>query len=586
MRKLFLLIIILSLVLTFPAFAGTIKKVDILFHQKVPARDGINLNVDIYKPADLKESLPTLFVFTPYTTDGVYKDAMFFAENGYVVVAGDMRGRGNSEGEFIPFEFEGKDGYDICKWISGQPWSNGEIGMFGGSYVGMVQWLILKEMPPALKTIIPTATVGPGIDFPMLNNILYTYNTQWLTFTLGNALNRNAFIDHKYWNAVYAELFINHIPYAKLDEISGMGIDKNFQNWISHPKFDEYYRNVLPKPEEYAKFNIPILTITGHFDDDQPGTMNYYNSFMKYGTGTARNNCYFIIGPWNHGGTRRPKKEHQNMKFGENSVLDMNKLHLEWFNWTLKDSSKPEFLKDKVASYEMGSNEWKYASQLNGLHNEEHIYYIHSQGGKVNDVFNSGYLNFQKPKKEKPDSYTYNPIDTIGASEKIQEQLIDFAWREEKEAFAPDKLVYHSEPFAADVVFTGQVGLNAYISMDVPDTDFEAILYEIRPDGKCIYLTSDLMRARHRNSLEQEEFVEKDEIYLYNFKTFHFISRKLMKGSRLRLVVGALNSPYYQKNYNSGGDVSFETAKDAKTAKVKLWHNSDYPSSLILPIVK
>lgn len=136
------------------------------------------------------------------------------------------------------------------------------------------------------------------------------------------------------------------------------------------------------------------------------------------------------------------------------------------------------------------------------------------------------------------------------------------------------------------MVLAGQAKLKAYISMDVPDSDFEAIVYEIRPDGKCIYLTSAVMRARFRNSLENEDFVKPGAIILYNFFSFNFTSRKILKGSRLRLVIGALNSPYFQKNYNSGGDVSFEDAKDARTAHINLWHSSAYPSCLVLPITK
>ena len=578
---------IAMLILTASVYPSqNIKQVDVQFQQKIEARDGTALNVDVYKPANMTEALPVLFAFTPYTTDSMFNNALFFAKNGYVVVIGDVRGRGNSKGTFVPFEHDGKDGYDICQWIARQPWCNGKIGMFGGSYVGMVQWLILREMPEALKTVVPTATVGPGIDFPMLSNIFYTFNSQWLAFTLGKTLNMNTLADYHYWNHVYAGLFSNHLPYSNLDEISGIGRDKNFQCWISHPTFDDYYKSFHPTAEEYSKFNLPILTITGHFDDDQPGTLNFYKSYMKSGNAEAREKCYFIIGPWNHAGTRSPQNQYHHMSFGDNSVLNMNQLHLEWFNWTLKDGAKPEFLKDNVASYEMGSNEWKYAESLADLSRSERVYYLHSEKEKADNIIHSGMLDTEKPDDEPADSYIYNPLDTAGALDKVQDELIDFAWREEKEASDPGKLIYHTKPLKESAVITGQVKLKAYISMDVPDTDFDAIVYEIRPDGKCLYLTSAVMRARFRNSLEKEDFVKPGEINLYHFRSFNFTSRKILKGSRLRLVIGALNSPYFQKNYNSGRDVSFEAAKDARTAHVKLWHNSDYPSCLVLPIAK
>jgi putative CocE/NonD family hydrolase len=563
-----------------------VRQVDIQFQQKIEARDGTLLNIDIYRPVHMKEALPVLFAFTPYTTDSMFQNALYFAENGYVVVIGDVRGRGNSGGEFAPFERDGKDGHDICDWITEQPWCNGKIGMFGGSYVGMVQWLILMEMPESLKTIVPTAAVGPGIDFPALNNIFYTFASQWLSFTLGKTLNMNTLAGLRYWNDIYARQFVDHTAYSKLDEVSGIGRNRNFQKWIGHPTFDGYYKNLLPSAEEYAKFNLPILTITGHFDDDQLGTLNYYKNYMKYGKAEAREKCYILIGPWNHAGTRNPQKHYHNMSFDDNSVLNMNQLHLEWFNWTLKNGPKPGFIRDNAISYEMGSNDWNYGESLADLTGSVRLYYLHSEKGMAGDVFHSGVLDTKKPADEPSDSYEYNPLDTSGALDKIQDELIDYSWRQEKEAFSPYKLTYHTNPFKESVVLTGQVELKANISMDVPDTDFEAILYEIRPDGKCIYLTSAVMRARFRISPGKENLAKPGEINLYHFKSFHFTSRKIMKGSCLRLVFGALNSPYFQKNYNSGGDVTLETAKEARTAHIKLWHNFDYPSSLVLPIAK
>ncbi|OGU14463.1 MAG: hypothetical protein A2X61_14415 [Ignavibacteria bacterium GWB2_35_12] len=559
------------------------KKVDIFFQQKIPMRDGIKLSADLYINPSMNAPVPVLFVMTPYTSDGVHTDAMFYAENGYNVVVADCRGRGNSEGDFIPFENEGKDGYDICQWIASQSWCNGKIGMFGGSYLGMAQWLAIKENPPALRTAIPVATVCPGIDFPKQNNIFYSYDIQWLVFTYGKTSNAKAFGDEKFWNRIYMEHFLNIIPYNELDLISGVKSNV-YQKWLKHPTFDDYYRNILPSKEDFAKINIPLLKITGHFDDDQPGTMYYYRNFMEYGNNDAKNKCYLIIGPWNHGGTRRPAKNYMNMTFGDNSILDILKIHLQWFDYTLKNGSLPDFLKNKVACYEMGSDEWKFASKIDDLSNSKKIFYLHSENGKANDIVNSGKLNSDKPDKEEPDSYIYNPLDTNYSSFKIENQSTEYAWRSPTEAIYPDRLVYHTPVLKKDLVFTGNAKFITYISADVTDTDFEGILYEVLPDGSCNYLTSTIMRARYRNSLSTEELLKPDEIYKIEFKNFHFTSRKLKKGSRIRLVFGALNSPLFQKNYNSGTDVSFETKKNAKVANIKLYHDKNYPSYLELPV--
>ncbi len=561
----------------------SLKEVDIILNQKIPMRDGINLSGTIYKPSNLKDPLPVIFVLTPYISDENQQRGIFFAKNGYVFVSVDCRGRGNSEGEFFPFEKDGKDGYDICSWLSKQPWCNGKIAMLGGSYRGTAQWLTLKEMPPNLKTIVPTAAASPGIDFPGRNNIFYTYDAQWLAFTSGKTLNRRLFADQKYWKIKFLKLFKEHIPYSKLDKITGIS-GRIFQKWLKHPAFDNYWKSIVPSKEDYKKFNIPILTITGYFDGDQPGAMEYYKNFMKYAAEEAKNKHYLIIGPWDHAGTRHPKKELGGLKFGDNSVIDMNKLHLEWFNWILKGDKKPEFLKNKVCYYVMGINEWKYTDKLENVSNKILKLYLCSENGRANDVFHSGKLIKIPPREQKPDTFKYDPLDISPANNYLLEKpnyLLD-----QSEAFKKDKLIYHSPPFEKDTEISGYVKLKLYISMNVPDTDFQVFLYEIKPDGKSIYLTSDVMRARYRKSLEKEELVKPGKIEVYNFKTFYFFSRTISKGSRLRLVISCINSPNWQKNYNSGGVVAEETAKDAKIAIITLYHDEKYPSCLELPVFK
>jgi predicted acyl esterase len=122
--------------------------------------------------------------------------------------------------------------------------------------------------------------------------------------------------------------------------------------------------------------------------------------------------------------------------------------------------------------------------------------------------------------------------------------------------------------------------------MDVPDTDFSANLYEIMPDGRSIQLTGDLLRARYRESSSTEKLVKPGEINRYEFSAFTFFSRRIAKGSRLRLVLNSPNSIYQEKNYNSGGVVAEESGKDARTAHITVYHDNDHPSSLELPLVR
>jgi len=264
----------------------------------------------------------------------------------------------------------------------------------------------------------------------------------------------------------------------------------------------------------------------------------------------------------------------------------MNKLHTDWYDWTLKKGSKPEFLKKRVAYYVMASDEWKYADSLESISNASRTLYLDSDQGHANDAVNSGRLAEAKPANSQPDRYIYDPLDLRPGDlekEELKNYLTD--QRYALNLFG-NGVVYHSEPFTKNTEISGFVKLTAWISMDVPDTDFSVTLYEILPDGTSVQLTSDNIRARYRESLSQEKLVRPGEINSYVFDGFTFFSRQIAKGSRLRLVLNCPNSIYVEKNYNSGGVVADETAKDAKTAHIILYHDSAHPSRLELPLVQ
>ena len=159
---------------------------------KVPMRDGVKLNATVYQP-DAKDALPVIFTMTPYISDTYHDRAMYFARNGYVFALVDVRGRGNSGGEFEPFANDARDGHDVVEWLARQPWCNGKVAMWGGSYAGFNQWATLKEFPPHLATIVPAAAAHPGVDFPAPHNIFVSYDIQWLTFTSGVTPNAKLF---------------------------------------------------------------------------------------------------------------------------------------------------------------------------------------------------------------------------------------------------------------------------------------------------------------------------------------------------------------------------------------------------------
>jgi len=563
----------------------TMTDVDMTWGVKIPMRDGVHLNATVYRPHDQKEPLPVIFTFTPYIGDSYTDRATYFSSHGYVYALVDVRGRGNSEGAFEPFANEGRDGYDVTEWLATQSYCNGKVAMWGGSYAGFDQWTVAKEFPPHLSTIVPAAAAHPGVDFPFQYNIFYPYDMQWLTFTSGHTGNSSTFGNEKFWNAKAREMYKVHSAFEDYDTLVG-NPSPIFQKWLQHPTPDAYYDRMVPSPDQYKRIDLPILTITGHYDDDQPGALTFYKRHMTFGSAQAKANHYLIIGPWDHAGTRTPKTEMGGLKFAVASALDLNKLHNDWYAWTMKAGPKPEFLKKRVAYYVMGAEEWKYADSLETIASGALTFYLSSNGG-ASDVFHSGtLLAEQVADSRSPDSWTYDPLDTRPGDAEPGENPGNLTTQTGVSNLSGEGAIYHSEPFASATEVSGFPKLTVWLTMDVPDTDLGVELFEILPDGSSIQLSSANMRARYRESLRVEKAVPVGKPEKYVFENFTFFSRQVAKGSRLRLLVASINTPSAEKNYNSGGVVAKETGKDARTAHIQLLHDAGHTSALELPIVK
>ena len=558
--------------------------VDMIWGVKIPLRDGVKLNATVFKPGDQKDPLPVVFTLTPYISDSYTDRAMYFSRHGYVYVLVDVRGRGNSEGSFEPFANEGRDGHDVVEWLARQPWSNGKVAMWGGSYAGFDQWSTAKELPAHLVTIVPAAAAHPGVDFPANYNIPFPYLMQWISYTSGTTGNGKLFGDSSFWLAKFYDLYSRHLAFRELDRLVG-NPSPIFQKWLDHPTPDAYFDAMVPSPEQYAKMRFPILTITGHYDGDQPGALTFYRRHMQYGSADAVATHYLIIGPWDHAGTRTPKAEVGGLKFGPASLLDLNQLHREWYDWTMKSGAKPEFLKKRVAYYVAGAEEWKYVDNFESIASERRTLYLDSDG-TANDAFHSGSLRSEKAHGVASDHYAYDPLDIrFGALERTEEEKPVLSQRDTLNLFGGG-VVYHSEPFGEDTEVSGFVKLTVWLAMDVPDTDLAANLYEILPDGTSIALTGAGQRARYRESLRQAKPVPAGETVRYTFENFTWFSRRIAKGSRLRLVLSCPNSIMLEKNYNSGGEVSRESVRDARTAHITVVHDAAHPSALELPVVR
>lgn len=550
---------------------------------RIPLRDGVELAATLYRPREQPQPLPCVFTLTPYIAQSYHDRGMYFAQNGYVFLTVDVRGRGNSGGEFTPLLQEAKDGHDIVEWLAKQPYCNGKVSMWGGSYAGYDQWAAAKERPPHLATIVPVASPKPGVDYPMQHNMFYTYDTQWLTLVSGHTGQEKIFGDGAFWSAQFRRWYEAHAPFRELDRYIG-NPSPIFQTWIAHPMQDAYWDSFSPTRDQYAALDLPILSICGQYDGDQPGALAFYREHFQYGSESAKARHYLIIGPWDHAGTRTPKAEVAGLTFGKAALLDMNALHTAWYDWTMKDGARPDFLRDKVAFYVTGEEAWRYAPTLDAVTARTEPMYLDSVASRANDVFASGDLKRGQPGSGAPDRYVSDPLDTSSAAWEAEESPAALTDQRGMMRAGGHALFYHSPVFDADTDLAGFFRLAAWIGIDQPDTDIGVSVYEVKPDGNVVYLAGDAIRARYRSSLREAHFAKPGVVERYDFDHFTFAARRIGKGSRLRLVIAPVNSMYAEKNYNSGGVVADESGKDARTVTVTLYHDKAHPSALSLPI--
>jgi hypothetical protein len=577
-----------------PSPAQPASDYDLRWGVKIPMRDNVELNATLYLPKSRdgsSRSTPVIFTLTPYISDTYHARGAYFASHGYVFALVDVRGRGNSAGDFEPFANEPRDGHDIVEWLAKQPFCDGKVAMWGGSYAGFDQWATAKEFPPHLATIVPAAAAHPGLDYPSYNNIGMTYDVQWFTLTSGHTAQDNLFGDQKFWRTKFLDAYKKHLPFKSLDSFVG-NPSANFQRILKHPMADAYYDAMLPTREQFQKIALPILTITGQYDGDELGALTHYRDHLANASPEGRAKHFLLIGPWDHAGTRTPTDEVAGVKFGPGAIVDLNDLHRQWYEWTMKAGPKPEFLKNQVAYYLLvagnsGANgEWKYADNFETLTANPKAFYLDSKDGDANGVFRSGALN-DKQHGKGADAFVYDPMDVRrgedveGIDPKEKTAAIDQTFAL---SIGKDGLVYHTDPLPNETPLVGCPALSLWLSIDTPDLDLECDLYEIQPDGTSIALWTDLRRLRYRESLHEANLVKPGEIVRCDFNPGLFVARHLMKGSRLRLVITAVNSISWQKNYCSGGIVAEETAKDTHICNVQVYHDAEHPSAIQLPL--
>jgi putative CocE/NonD family hydrolase len=557
--------------------------VDVHLNVPVPMRDGVSLGATIYSPAHQDSRSAAILTISPYLADTYHELGLYFARNGFSFVAVDTRGRGSSQGVFEPHVNERRDGYDTVEWLSRQPFCDGSVVMRGASYCAAVEWVTAAEAPPALKTIVATASPYFGVDVPYRNNIFSTYTTRWLALASGRTPLTNLAGDHRFWAEAFARWRRSGAPFRDLDRALGSRSEL-FHSYLDHPEPDGFWDSLNPTSSDYARITFPVLTVTGIYDSDQPGAVAHYR---EHNAQIADADHYLVIGPWDHAGTSNPREEVGGLDIGPAGRIDIGKLHLDWYRWVLGQGSKPAFLARKVAYYVTGAETWRYADRLDDVSAGHRSFFLASRG-QANSVFASGALR-PDPCQGDPDQFTYDPR-AEGPELDVECDASRFTITDQRLVFALEgrQLVYHSEPFGQDLEISGFFRLSAWIAIDRPDTDLFVTIFEIGLDGSSVRLAWDALRLRYREGLRNPQLIETTEPRLYSFERFTFASRLVRRGHRLRLVVAPvgrpLDTPFAQFNPNTGGIVADESLALAQPVTVRLHHDEGHPSLLHVPV--
>ncbi len=568
---------------------------DLEMSRMIAMRDGVELEAWVWKPSELKNKVPAILTLTQYDIDGSRRgEPPYFASHGYAFVQAYVRGRGRSGGvksDSLGLQV-GRDGYDLVEWIAQQPWSNGQVAMYGGSFVGMTQWHTAAQHPPHLAAIAPYAPIYPGWDIPNTNGIPQAWTAVIQGYTSGRALNPGFIANQTYWFGKMLEQYAAQRPFTELGRAIGIADDDWWMEedgrrvpmmiaWLDHVGDEAFNLAAEPQAADYAAMDFPVLTATGFFDDDQPGALRYYRNHVAHAPAAAATRHRLIIGPWDHGGTQAPDKHIAGLTIPDAAVIDMKKLHLEWYDWALGRGPLPALLRERVSYFMMGADQWRYASTLESASSGGELRLYLSSAQQTPDVLHSGELRPQPAPAEPAALMVSDPheLPELDVAKYVPDENLTSQFR----AYQKRAMVFHSAPFAHDTEIAGHLRLTLQCEADAPDFDLWAQVVLLASDGTAVRLGEDIRRARFRDGPFRAQLLRPGETIAIPFE-FKWTAWRIPAGARLRLILAPLNSPSYQKNYNTGGRPGYEDPADARVAHIRIFHDARHPSVLSVPL--
>jgi uncharacterized protein len=548
---------------------------------QIKTPDGAVLSAKLVRPRNASGPLPALLKFTIDVDEPSF--ARECAAHGYVGVIAYARGKGQSggqsggqssgqsggqssgqsSGEIVPFQHDGEDVRTVIEWIAGQAWSDGHVGMYGGSYAAFAQWAAAKRPPAALKAIATSAPLAPGIDLPMTGNIFHNSAYRWVT-----AVTESKTSDDKgpteEWRRLDQAWYTSGRPYRELAQVHGKP-SRLFTRWLNHPSYDRFWQKMIPYRNEFARVDIPVLTVAGYYGSSEVAALYYFTQHHRY---NSHANHTLLIGPYDDEVLQRGAAQVlRGMQLDPVAVIDVRELQYQWFDHVLKGAARPELLRSRVNFEVMGANEWRHVSSP--------------------ETMSSGALRFYLDPKLAGDGHLLS--GRKGASTAFTRQSVNLADRSDAAWTPPANLIgrdpqshngvtYMTEPLRRALELSGSFSGRLDFKINKQDVDLNVTLYEVLPSGEYIQLFDPPyeFRASYVRDRAQRHLLAAGERQQLLFHSERLTSRRLEVGSRLVVVLGVNKRPDEEINYGTGEDVSTESIADAKVPVRIQWYGDSY----------
>jgi len=557
-----------------------------LAHVRVPMRDNVRLDTNIFHPEG-NGRFPTVLLRTPYGKGpDLPAGYQSFINHGYAVVMQDVRGRYGSDGVFDVLNQEGPDGYDTLNWIAAQPWSDGQIGMIGGSYLGIAQWRVALLNNPHLKAIFPVVS-GSDEYFDRYYSSGGATKLGHRLLWLADNLTAPGAAEPKFADYIY------HLPLRTIDRAATHQTLGFYQTILNHPSYDSFWKR-LSVLENIGQVRVPVFSVGGWYDNFVESDLEAFAALHKlHGTSDSRHRI--MIGPWAH----NMSTPFPGVNYGDDSSSPIRSYQIEWFDHWLKgapEEARPfssetwhavraEVDEAPVHIFVMGANRWRDEPDWPLARARSTPFYLASEGA-ANTLAGDGVLQTKPERGNTRDQFTYdprNPVPTNGGAVCCDPKIFPWGPMDQRQVEKRrDVLVYSSAPLKQDLEVTGPIRVVLYASTSATDTDFTAKLVDVYPNGEARNLTDGILRLRYRQGLDKPDLAQPGDIYPLAIDA-GVTSNVFLAGHSIRLEISSSNFPRFDRNPNTGRAFAEETV--LKKAQQVIYHSRQYPSHILLPVI-